>query len=233
MKDKQKLVLIPGMAGDKEFFRHIVEHLEDIADITVPVLARCKTREEMAEAVISSVEGDFTLAGTSMGGWVGFEVIRKVPERVKKFAAIATWARHIPYIEKDHKNILKKVEKGNYSEIINRFHEINQNPKKSEREVSLTAKKEGLKFINPRVVVNHMSAYLNDFDSVHLLPHIKCPVLVIAGKNDEVFNVEEHEFITKSIRGAKMAVINDCGHFIAKEQPQALSTLLRYWLRYF
>lgn len=230
---KQKLVLVPGMAGDKRFFRHITDHLEDIADITVPVLARCKSRDEMAEAVISSVEGKFSLAGTSMGGWVSYEVIRRIPERILRFAPIATWARPIPDIQNNHRKLLEKIKKGDYKEIIAIYHKMNPDKSGSVKDLLAQADKEEQGFINPRVVINHMTAYLDDFDSTALLANIKCPTLAIAGRKDEIFPVREHEFIIKHIKGAKLAVINDCGHFIAKEQPQALSALLRYWLTYF
>lgn len=230
---KQKLVLIPGMAGDQNFFRHITDYLTDDAEIIVPVIARCKSRDEMVEAVISSVDGKFALAGTSMGGWVAFSVIKKVPERVTKFAAIATWARPIPQIETEQKKLLEKLKRGEYKDIINRFYELSPDSQESRTEISLSSETKNTKFINPRVVAFHMNAYLNDFDSRHLLNKIKCPTIVIAGGRDEIFNVAEHEFICSSIKGAKLAVIDDSGHFIAKEQPQALATLLRYWLRYF
>jgi len=230
---KQTLVLIPGMAGDKNFFRHITDYLVDEVEIIIPVLARCKSREEMVEEVLSSVDGDFALAGTSMGGWVAYSVINKVPERVTKFAAIATWARSIPTVEVEQSELLDQIRKGNYREIIDRFYELNPDNQESRTEISMSSVSDDKKFINPRIVVNHMNAYLSDFDSSHLLNNINCPTLVIAGKNDEIFNVVEHEYICKTIKGAKLAIIDDSGHFIAKEQPQALATLLRYWLRYF
>ncbi len=83
------------------------------------------------------------------------------------------------------------------------------------------------------VLTRHMGAYLNDFDSTDLLPKITAPSLVIAGMNDPLFPVEEQKFIERSIKNARLAIIDDCAHFITFEQPQALSALLRYWLLYF
>ncbi len=62
---------------------------------------------------------------------------------------------------------------------------------------------------------------------------IQCPTLVIAAQNDPIFSVEEHDYISNAIQGAKLAIIDDAGHHIRFEQPQALSALLRYWLMYF
>ena len=90
-----------------------------------------------------------------------------------------------------------------------------------------------MEFVDEQIFINHLESYLDDFNSEKFLNQIKCPTLVIAAKNDPIFSVEEHEHITKSIKDAKIAIIDDAGHHIMFEQPQALSTLLRYWLMYF
>ncbi|MGH7335767.1 MAG: alpha/beta fold hydrolase, partial [Candidatus Rokuibacteriota bacterium] len=44
------------------------------------------------------------------------------------------------------------------------------------------------------------------------MPLIRCPTIVIAGRQDAIFPVAEHEFMVSQIPPARLAVIEDCGH---------------------
>jgi pimeloyl-ACP methyl ester carboxylesterase len=48
-----------------------------------------------------------------------------------------------------------------------------------------------------------------------------------------LFSVAEHEAIAAGIHGSRLAVVEDSGHGLQMEQPQAVTALLRYWLDYF
>jgi pimeloyl-ACP methyl ester carboxylesterase len=230
---KQKLVLIPGVGGDDALWKYQINHLSDIADITVVNLDKCKSREEMVEEVLNSVEGSFAMAGISMGGWVGMAVASTAPDRVTKFAAICTWARPMPETEKQQREILKTIKNGHYIEWIEEYLKFSIEHARGENMKNFIKLESQKALEREEVFTNHLEAYLDDFQSVHLLPKIKCPTLVIAGKNDPIFSVDEHQYIAESINGAKLAIIDDCAHFIPIEQPQALSALMRYWIKYY
>ena len=38
------------------------------------------------------------------------------------------------------------------------------------------------------------------------------------------------EELVAAIPGARLAIVEDCGHLAPLEQPQAVTALLRYWL---
>jgi pimeloyl-ACP methyl ester carboxylesterase len=84
----------------------------------------------------------------------------------------------------------------------------------------------------PEVFARHIQAMVDAYDGRDLLPLIRCPTLVIAGRQDAIFPVAEHEFIAAQIAGARLAIIEDCGHGAPLERPQAVTALLRYWLTY-
>ena len=74
---------------------------------------------------------------------------------------------------------------------------------------------------------------IDAYDSRACLPKVQCPTLVIAGRGDVLFSLDEHKFLAAQIPGARLAVIEDCGHAAPLERPQAVTALLRYWLTYF
>ena len=230
---KQKLVLVPGIAGNELLWQFQIKHLSDIADIIVPDVSNCNSREEWVKAILNCTEGKFALAGVSMGGWACFKLAAEHPERVTKLALIGTWARHLPEVEKEQYKILERIKNGHFEEFKQEYLDYVSTNLDSSKDEFIKLVKEGMEFVDEQVFINHLESYLDDFNSEKFLNKIKCPTLVISAKNDPIFSVEEHEYITRSIKNAKISIIDDSGHHIVFEQPQALSTLLRYWLMYF
>ncbi len=72
---------------------------------------------------------------------------------------------------------------------------------------------------------------IRDMDHRPLLPKIKAPTLVIAGRHDPATTLEAGEFIAQHIPGAELAVL-DAAHIANMEQPQAhADTVLGFLLR--
>jgi 3-oxoadipate enol-lactonase len=61
---------------------------------------------------------------------------------------------------------------------------------------------------------------VRDMDHRELLPKIKAPTLVIAGKQDPATPLEANQYIASRIPGAKLIVL-DAAHLSNVEQPQA------------
>src|SRR6185312_6125237 len=93
MTTRHQLVLLPGLLCDAALWRHQVEYLQDLAEITVADLTLDSTIEAMADRVLSAAPRRFALAGLSMGGYVAQEILRQAPERVERLALLDTSAR--------------------------------------------------------------------------------------------------------------------------------------------
>ena len=229
---KEKLVMVPGIAGNEYLWQFQIRHLSDIADIIVPDVSKCNSRDEWVEAILNCTKGKFALAGASMGAWACFKVAAEHPERVTKLALIGTWARNLPEVEKEQYHILERIKGGHFDEFKQEYLGYVSTHLGPGKERFIKLVNQGMEFVNEQVFLNHLESYLDDFNSEKFLGRITCPTIVIAARNDPMFSVEEHEYITNSIRNAKIAIIDDAGHHIMFEQPQALSALLRYWLTY-
>ena len=57
-------------------------------------------------------------------------------------------------------------------------------------------------------------------DAYDRLPEIKCPTLVIAGRNDTIIDWKNSEIIAARIPGAKLVVIEQAGHGFWIEHPE-------------
>ncbi|MFN7195809.1 MAG: alpha/beta fold hydrolase, partial [Hylemonella sp.] len=74
-------------------------------------------------------------------------------------------------------------------------------------------------------------ALLHRPDAGALLRTIRCPTLVLTGRDDGWSTPAQHEAMAAAIPGARLVLVEDCGHMCTLEQPQAVSQALRDWLQ--
>jgi 3-oxoadipate enol-lactonase len=65
---------------------------------------------------------------------------------------------------------------------------------------------------------------------LHMLPQIRCPVMVVAGRHDTVRPHAGTAELAKKIPGARYELLDNAGHFMPTQAPQALSGLLEDFL---
>jgi pimeloyl-ACP methyl ester carboxylesterase len=63
------------------------------------------------------------------------------------------------------------------------------------------------------------------------LEKLAVPTLVITGDEDRVYPPELAERIAQRIPGAKLVVLEDCGHLSSLEQPERFNEVLLEFLR--
>jgi 3-oxoadipate enol-lactonase len=73
-------------------------------------------------------------------------------------------------------------------------------------------------------------AAVRDMDHRALLPRIKTPTLVIAGRHDAATPPEANEYISKQVPGAKFTLV-DAAHLSNVEQPEAYTDAVLGFLR--
>jgi pimeloyl-ACP methyl ester carboxylesterase len=66
---------------------------------------------------------------------------------------------------------------------------------------------------------------LRDFDVTSDLPHLALPVLIVVGRYDEV-RPETASRFRDMIPGARLAILEDCGHAAPIEDPEGYAKVL-------
>jgi len=66
---------------------------------------------------------------------------------------------------------------------------------------------------------------------LHMLPQIRCPTMVVAGRHDTVRPHAGTAELAQKIPGARFELIEDAGHFMPTQAPHALVALLEDFLR--
>jgi pimeloyl-ACP methyl ester carboxylesterase len=83
---------------------------------------------------------------------------------------------------------------------------------------------------DPRVRYTDMLA-CNGIDFSARLAQLRCPTLVISGRDDHFAPPDKAEEVQRCIPGARLAVIDDAGHMLTSEQPAAFNRALDEFLQ--
>ena len=67
-------------------------------------------------------------------------------------------------------------------------------------------------------------------DSLPDLATIDVSTVVICGREDAATPLSLSEEIASGISGARLCVIEECGHMTAMERPHSVTALMRDWL---
>lgn len=227
------LVLLPGMPLDAALWEHQTHHLADVAEPVVGDLTGHDRMEALARAVLDAAPPRFLLAGLSLGGYVALEILRQAPERVMKLALLNTSARpDTPEQTANRRKAVDLARQGRMGAVMaGMLPRLIHPDRLSDRALvgSIQAQAER---VGVDAFARQQAAIIARRDSRPGLPAIRCPTLVLCGREDAIWPVEAHAEIADAIPGARLAVIEDCGHLATMERPQAATALLRDWVVY-
>jgi 3-oxoadipate enol-lactonase len=65
---------------------------------------------------------------------------------------------------------------------------------------------------------------------LHMLPQLRCPAMVVAGRHDTVRPHAGSAELAKKIPGARFELVDEGGHFLPTQAPGALAVLLEMFL---
>lgn len=79
--------------------------------------------------------------------------------------------------------------------------------------------------------LNQQTAMLTRPDSHADLERVRVPTLLVCGREDPVTPVHDHEAMAARVPGARLEIIENCGHLSTIEQPESVNRVLIDWLR--
>lgn len=232
MSARTPLILLPGLLCDRALWLHQLEHLADVADVTVPDLGSDDSIEGMARRTLAAAPPRFALAGLSMGGYVAHAIMRAAPARVLRLALFDTSAR--PDTEEQtarRRGLIALAEKGRFKGVTPRLLPLLVHPARLEDKPLTAAVMIMAERIGKDAFLRQQKAVMGRPDSRPFLPHYSCPTLVAVGRADAITPVEVNAEMASLIPGAALVVIEDSGHLPPLEQGVATTALLRYWLQ--
>ena len=232
MADPLPLILVPGLLCSARLYAPQLPALWPFGSVTVADHRRDDSVEGVARRILDAAPERFALAGLSYGGYVALAVVRAAPERVARLALLDTQAPPDSEEAKaGRRKLMGMAEAGKLNDVIDLLtpkflSAAHQNDPRLRQIVRDMARDTGVDGF-----LKQQRAIMSRPDSRPLLASIKCPTLVLVGESDTLTPPDLSKELADGVRGAKLAVVPDCGHLSTIEQPDAVNTALIDWLR--
>ena len=185
----------------------------------------------MVQRALERAPPRFALAGLSMGGYVALEFWRQAPERVNRLALLDTSARADDDAAlKRRRSFIQQAEQGRFKGVTPRLLPAFIHPDRIADTALVEAISEMAEAVGREAFLRQQKAIMARSDSLTNLAGIDVPTMVICGRQDAATPLVLSEEIADRIPGARLCVVEECGHLSAMERPHAVTALMRDWL---
>ena len=231
------VVLLPGMMCDERLFAYQAEGLMQEAqrsfEVIIPRIDSAESVQGLADKILAETPPSFALCGLSMGGIVAMEIIAQAPQRIERLALLDTnpLAETTEGVTRRNRQIAD-VKKGRLKQVIAeemKPHYLADGPNKQAHldlcmDMALTLGKE--------VFVAQSLALRDRPDQTQTLRAVRCPTLILHGKQDSLCPPERHHLMQDLIPHARLVEVDGAGHLPPLEEPDDTLLYLKRWLDY-
>jgi pimeloyl-ACP methyl ester carboxylesterase len=170
--------------------------------------------------------------GSSLGGWIAMELAARWPERVGRMVLAASVGIRVPDVPMADVFAMTLGKEEDARALS--FHD----PHHPLAKIAIP----DLMSLNDEDLANFLRAmaatakvawnpYMHDPRLEGMLPRVNADTLLIWGRSDKVVPVPYGERLAELIPQARLVVVEECGHSIMLEQPQAVLEAARGHLR--
>lgn len=237
MNGHSALLLLPGLLCDGALWAAQRRAFGDIADMRVADFTTQDTMTEMAQSALDladdafGLRSHFALAGLSLGGYVALEIMRQAPERVQRLALLDTSARPDTAEQtRRRRGLIQLAEKGNFKGVTPRLLPQLVHPDRQADEPLVSEVMAMAERVGQRAFLGQQRAIIGRPDSRPDLDGIACPTLILCGRQDALTPLEASEEMARLIPGARLVIVEGCGHLSTMERPEEVNEALRDWL---
>ena len=234
--NSEHLLLLPGLVCDQAVWQGQIDALSDVAACTCADYGPLNSLTAMAEAVLDEAPERFSIAGHSMGGRVALEVYRLAPERVNRIAVFNTGylalAEGAAGEEEKRKRgeLVALARSGGMRAMLAKWLPPMIHPSRLHDTALVNAIMEMMSRKTPEVFAAQIQALIARPDASPVLAQIRCPALVLTGREDGWSPPAQHAAIAERIARSELVIVPNCGHMSTMEQPAEVSAALRKWL---
>lgn len=229
------LLLLPGLMNDERVWEPVRKALPIRRDMIVAATHRADTVEASATAAIETMPpGMFAVAGFSLGGYVALEVCRQAPGRIAGLALLDTGARaDSDDAAQSRKRMIAALTSGtaSFAQIASAFAPrlLHESHVTDSQLIDLLG--DMARNVGSKGFVRQQTASMNRPDGRDVLRALRCPALVLCGREDQITPPALSEEMASLIAGhVELAVIDRCGHMSTLEQPDAVVAAFARWM---
>lgn len=225
------VVLIPSQLCTEDLWMPQIPALEKLADVRVAVQRDHDNVGAMADALLQSLPPRFSIMGHAFGGFVAFEILRRAPGRVASLALLSSLARNdTPKQTARREGYLRLVEAGNFDGIIEERIPMLLHPDHVKDAALVAIVRKMAADTGAEAFLNQQRAIMARPDSRPSLGAISCPTLILYARQDGIATMEHQQEMLDGIPGPRFEIIEDSGHMMTLEQPDAVTQILCDWI---
>lgn len=225
------VLFIPGLLCTGALYRHQIEALATSRDVHVADITGANTMSALAASVLENAPDSFDLVGLSMGGYVSFEILRQAPMRVGKLALIDTSARADSAEQKERRRLMVKQSAiGTFKGVTRHLMPLLIHESRLDDEALTSVVKDMAAEVGRDGFINQQEALIDRIDSRPFLPGIEKETLIIVGDEDQITPPKLAREMAEAIPGARLEVIETCGHLAPLERPAQVTQFLQAFL---
>jgi pimeloyl-ACP methyl ester carboxylesterase len=231
MESMTSLVLVPGLLCNELLWAHQLDALQAHAIVTIPDLTAQATITDMAAAILRDAPPRFCLAGFSMGAWVALEIMELAPDRVERLALLsATHGGLLPATAAAIEHSIGIVEQEGLDAYLDAAYPNYVAPPRASDATLKACFVSMAHAVGAKAGLRQMRALLAVTDPYPNLGKIRCPTILIGGRDDHRTTPSAHERLAAEIPAAILTLVEDSGHFTPLEAPDEVRSLLTRWL---
>jgi pimeloyl-ACP methyl ester carboxylesterase len=231
MREPLPTLLLPGLAATTRLYAAQIPMLWQFGPVMLADHRRDDSIAAIARRILDQAPPRFALLGLSMGGYIGFELLRQAPARVMRLALLDTSARpDTPEQTARRRALIEQARTGRFGEVADLLYPAFVHPDRLadhdlRAQVRCMAEETGAE-----AFIRQQTAIMNRIDSRPYLAAIGCPTLVLVGDADQLTPPERAQEIAAAIPGARLVVVPASGHLSTLEQPERVNAALLEWL---
>lgn len=172
------------------------------------------------------------LGGLSMGGYVGFEVLRIVPEKVSALVLCdTTSAADTEEKRQGRFDMIEMIEAdGPQALVDNMLPKLVGESTKTERPEIVEEIAALIRAADPKGAIAALRGMAARRDNLEILSGLNIPAILVFGEEDKVTDLAAAQELNTAIAGSELQVIKEAGHLSNLERPKAFNDVVASFL---
>ncbi len=234
---KKHIICINGTLCTEDLWHHQVAHLSDSYTFSIPKIMGIDNIDDIAQDILKTAPDCFIMAGMSAGVPIALAVVRQLIAhnqlpRLEKIILIAGNPNGVSDTKQQHfesqqqfvtEHGLETYAKTILTQYIGDCHKNNTDITQKIIDMAMD--------FTPVEFHKHTDMLKSRPCSINTLKHICCPLLAISGMDDNLCTSSMHETMAKLAKNGMHIALKNTGHYINLENPLALNTHLRHFLK--